>query len=429
MNPTVLPLLVSLRWLAVFMVVLSHVRFMLFANFSQLNEPGPLLKLFYFLTNYGHEGYALYMLLSGVMLGGTSYRRRHAGPSAFGHFKTRMLWFYALLAPALAMGAVLDIFGSRALGASGAYAHFHEFSPAFDLGAFTANFLMVQRFLVPGLGSNAVLFILAFECWAYLSLAAYVLPGRRRLATLAATSIAVAGIALEPEFAGYLMLWLFGLVLAKAGDWPRPSRATAWLVFVGTLLISRFGGAGLAQVPEHYVLVSRLLLDLQLVLGCAVLLIASRACVRQRSGQPYLAADPALSRCPRRNLRDAFPIHDVRCRRRPLWLRPADRWRPLAEGFRRVCLPGDRDIRIWVRVLSPRIFHLAAATRAPGRASPRRYMTHPLQSTERLRVPAESVCVNRLREAPSVAIQLNGTGPRGTLPESTSQSRCHALVL
>ena len=288
MNPTVLPLLVSLRWLAVFMVVLSHVRFMLFANFSQLNEPGPLLKLFYFLTNYGHEGYALYMLLSGVMLGGTSYRRRHAGPSAFGHFKTRLLWFYALLAPALAMGAVLDIFGSRALGASGAYAHFHEFSPAFDLGAFTANFLMVQRFLVTGLGSNAVLFILAFECWAYLSLAAYVLPGRRRLATLAATSIAVAGIALEPEFAGYLMLWLFGLVLAKAGDWPRPSRATAWLVFVGTLLISRFGGAGLAQVPEHYVLVSRLLLDLQLVLGCAVLLIASRACVRQRSGQASL---------------------------------------------------------------------------------------------------------------------------------------------
>jgi len=270
------------------MVVLSHVRFILFANFSQLNETTPLLTLYYFLTSYGHEGYALYMLVSGVLLGGTSYRRWHADRNASGHFKARMLWFYALLAPALAIGAVFDMFGSRALGASGAYAHFHEFSPAFDLGAFTANFLMLQRFLAPGLGSNATLFILAFECWAYLSLAAYVLPSRRRLATLAATSMVVAAIALEPEFAGYPMLWLLGLVLAKASDWPRPSRATACLVFVGTLHISRFGGAGLAQMPEHYVPVFRLLLDVQMGLGCGALLMASRACGRQRSGQASL---------------------------------------------------------------------------------------------------------------------------------------------
>jgi hypothetical protein len=284
MNETSRSLVMRLRWLAVGMVVLHHVRFILFANFSQLNETGALLKLFYFLTSYGHEGTVLYMLLSGLLLGGNAYRRWRPGHMALRHFGVRTLWFYALMIPALAIGGMLDLFGSQALGESGAYARFHEFSPSFGAGAYAANLLMVQRFLAPGLGSNAMLHILSYECWAYLSLASFFLPARRCIARLAAASIVLAGILLEPEFGGYLMLWLLGLAVATRTQWPQLSRVPASMVLVGALLVSRFGGAGLAQVPDHYVLLGRMLLDLQLGLGFALLLIAYRPRTEQQPG-------------------------------------------------------------------------------------------------------------------------------------------------
>lgn len=273
-----------LRWLAVGMVVLHHVRFILFANLSQLNETGALLKLFYLLTSYGHEGTVLYMLLSGLLLGGNAYRRWRPGHAALGHFVVRTLWFYALMVPALAIGGMLDLFGSQALGGSGAYVRFHEFSPSFGPGAYAANLLMMQRFLAPGLGSNAMLCILAYECWAYLSLASFFLPARRFIARMAAASIVLAGILLEPEFGGYLMLWLIGLAVATRTQWPQLSRTPASMVFVGALLVSRFGGAGLAQVPDHYVLLVRLMLDLQLGFGFALLVIAYRPRTGQQPG-------------------------------------------------------------------------------------------------------------------------------------------------
>jgi hypothetical protein len=64
-----------LRWACAAQVVLYHVRFLLFAEYGRLEHKGLLLRLFYFVTSIGHESFVIYMLLSGVMLGGLSYKR------------------------------------------------------------------------------------------------------------------------------------------------------------------------------------------------------------------------------------------------------------------------------------------------------------------------------------------------------------------
>lgn len=273
------------RWLAVFMVVMYHVRFLLFVGYDQVLHKGPLLKLFYFLTGLGHEGFVVYMLLSGVTLGGLSYRRwRRQGQAMWRDLGRKSIWFYSLLVPALVAGGLLDLAGSRGFSGAGVYAHFDQFSQDLTLRAFAANLLMVQRLVVPGLGSNSMLYILSYECWSYLTLAAFFLLGGRTLGVMVASAIAVAGAALKPEFFGYFVLWMIGFLIFQLGKRPqlRLSRPVGLLVFAAALLGSRLGGANLALIPERLVPLVRMLLDLQFGLGLALLMMAGL----HRSNEP-----------------------------------------------------------------------------------------------------------------------------------------------
>lgn len=283
-NPAVktsFPMLLSgSRWLAGFAVVLYHVRFFLFASYDRLPDKGPLIKAFYFVTSLGHEAFVLYMLAGGMLLGGVSVRRwSRQGLQAWRDVAHKALWFYAFLVPALLVGGLLDLIGSCVLQCTGVYAYFNQFTPDFSMKALTENLLPVQRFIVPGLGSNSMLYLLAYECWAYLAFATFFLLGRRRAGVAAGGTIAVSGIVLAPEFFGYLVLWLMGAILyARRVQLATPaSRGWALGIFLASLLASRFLGAHLAGMSPHVVLVLRTLLDLQFGVGLALLLLALNA--------------------------------------------------------------------------------------------------------------------------------------------------------
>jgi hypothetical protein len=265
------------RWIAVFAVVLYHVRFLLFASYDQVHGDGLVLKLFYFTTSLGHEGFVLYIVAGGMLLGGLSARRwSMQGRRAWRDVAHKVMWFYAFLLPALMLGGLFDLDGSCELRGTGVYAYFDQFTADFSLKALTENLFPVQRFIVPGLGSNAMLYLLAYECWAYIAFAAFTLLGRGRAGIAAAGAIALLGTVLAPEFLGYLLLWLMGAFAFnhRSKLTIRMPRGVPSLIFLTTLLISRGVGAHIAGLSPHGLLVARTLLDLQFGIGVAILLLA-----------------------------------------------------------------------------------------------------------------------------------------------------------
>lgn len=279
------------RWLAAFAVVLYHVRFILLAPYDEVAEKGALLNLFYFGTSLGHEGFVLYMLVSGMLLGGLSLRRwQLQGAHAWRDIAHKALWFYAFLVPGLLLGGLLDLTGHCELRGTGTYAYFDQFTPDFSLRAVAENLLPVQRFIVPGLGSNSMLYLLAYECWAYLAFAAFILPGRRRTGVAMAAFVAVVGSILAPEFTGYLLLWVMGAAVYhnRLRLQRKLGLAPAFIIFIASLATSRVIGSRLSEVPEQFVLLVRTLLDLQFGLGLTCLLLALGSARLYRSGRSLL---------------------------------------------------------------------------------------------------------------------------------------------
>jgi hypothetical protein len=266
------------RWIAVFAVVLYHVRFLLFASYENVHGAGLALKAFYFATSLGHEGFVLYIVASGMLLGGLSARRWvRQGHNAWRDVGHKALWFYAFLLPALLLGGLFDLDGSCALRSTGVYAYFDQFTPNFSMKTIAENLLPVQRFIVPGLGSNAMLYLLAYECWAYSAFAAFMLLGRGWAGGALGAAIALTGAVLAPEFFGYLVLWLTGayVFVHRAKLRIRLPRGVASLICLASLLVSRLLGAHLDGLAPHVLLVARTLLDLQFGIGVVGLLLAS----------------------------------------------------------------------------------------------------------------------------------------------------------
>ena len=267
-----------MRLLAAGMAVIYHVRFLLFAGYPEVSEKSLVLTFFYFITSLGHEAFVMYMVISGVALGGLSVHRWRHGVDPEVDLARRSTWFYCLLTPALLLGGALDFLGTHALARPDVYAYFAMFSPSLDLEAFAGNMLMLQRFVVPGLGSNTMLYLLAYECWAYLALAALFVLGKRSrtLGWGAAIAVAAAGSVLVPEFFGYLLLWIMGTGVGWLGHniKVRFPRRYGMPVFVIGLLVSRWGGAHVEQVPEALVPAARMALDLLFGASFALLTVS-----------------------------------------------------------------------------------------------------------------------------------------------------------
>jgi peptidoglycan/LPS O-acetylase OafA/YrhL len=230
-----------------------HVRFLLFASYADVQEKSVIVKLFYFVTGLGQEALTIYIVLSGMVLGGLSSRRwRLLSVDPMKDLRRRSLRFYAIFFPALVVGGLLDLAGGRVFGASGVYTTFPLFSSNhLTIESFLGNLLMLQGFLVPSFGSNGILFILAYEAWAYLIFTVFCLLRRRHkyLALLPAAASVVVAIVLSPNFFGYFMIWLIGLravALARTCRFlTRPRLAV--VIFASTLLFSRITNAAVGR--------------------------------------------------------------------------------------------------------------------------------------------------------------------------------------
>lgn len=246
-------LLVS-RWTSVIVALLYHIRFLVFVDYDGVHDKTGLTKIFYFLTGLGHEAFAVFFVVDGI-LAGLVLRRHRAGALADGADRGALLRYagslYRVLLPALALGAACDLAGSRWFDGAGLYTAFPTFSTlTLSYSALLGNALMLQPFVVPTFGSNGMLYLLSWLFWSFVLL----VPALRSRGTARALLLAAAVFLLPWPFLVWWAIWLAGVAVVELGTarTRRPPPALGGILFVAALLLSRFIGADTDLLPQPF---------------------------------------------------------------------------------------------------------------------------------------------------------------------------------
>jgi len=216
-----------IRGLAAVVVLLGHWRYLFFRDFESLHQRGIFLKAFYFLTGLGHQAVVVFFVLSGFFVGGSVNRSFRLGRWSWRKYLLdRLTRLYLVLGPALVLGCLLDLLGSRLGGSNSIYGGISEFSaliptsvsPDLTPTVFAGNLAFLQTITVPTLGTNGALWSLANEFWYYIlfPLLCLVLY-KRSSALLRCVSAALMGLVvffIGMRIAAFFPVWLIGALIA-----------------------------------------------------------------------------------------------------------------------------------------------------------------------------------------------------------------------
>ncbi len=161
------------RWTAAGLVVIEHVRNLLFVDYGLLETTGVASKVFYFLTGFGHEAVVILFVISGFLVGGKTLEKWRQGTFAYRQYLCdRISRLYAVLIVALILGAALDLSGAALFESAGLYDGTTKetivvlpdnTSQRISVLCFVGNLAMLQNIKVQTFGSNGPLWSLAHE--------------------------------------------------------------------------------------------------------------------------------------------------------------------------------------------------------------------------------------------------------------------------
>lgn len=214
-----------IRLIAASLVVIGHLRALMFVDFGESDSREVLVQAFYLLTSLGHPAVMVFFALSGYWVGGGAMRA--IGRDAFtwrGYLTARLTRLWLVLIPAVLLTQLLDRSGTALNASSGVYygdPAYHTVVPIGGAVSFLGlpetlgNIFFVQSLWVSTIGTNTPLWSLAYELWFYVMFPAMLLvcskeqPGRRRV---------IAGIVLicAAAIAGPKVLLLFPIWIAGA---------------------------------------------------------------------------------------------------------------------------------------------------------------------------------------------------------------------
>jgi peptidoglycan/LPS O-acetylase OafA/YrhL len=248
------------RGLAALAVLVFHVRYRFFLDYSEVPSPDLAAFGWYFLTAFGHDAVMVFFVLSGFLIGSSVWRAHRARRWNAGEYAVnRLVRLSVVLLPGLLLTLLWDRAGLLWFGSSPSYTgvaqgFVHDF---FDVAArstpavLAGNLLYLQTIIVPPFGSNDALWSLAFEGWYYVLfplLVAVAAPGRSRLLRVAAAvSAAAIGLFVGQTIVKYFLFWLMGAALALLppmrllSRWPR---LTVWTAAALTPAIVAAGHVG-----------------------------------------------------------------------------------------------------------------------------------------------------------------------------------------
>ncbi|BAY07256.1 acyltransferase family protein [Calothrix sp. NIES-2098] len=163
------------RWFAAFLVVISHLRSLLFADYEVIKSKNILIQAFYFLTGFGHQAVIIFFVLSGFLIGGSIFSHLQAKNfSLRRYFIERFSRIYIVFPISLLIGLLFDWLGCSYFNGTGLYTNQlnittvgFNISERLGISVLISNLLMLQSITSPPLGSNGPLWSLANEWWYY----------------------------------------------------------------------------------------------------------------------------------------------------------------------------------------------------------------------------------------------------------------------
>lgn len=252
-----------IRGIAAFIVMISHWRYLFYADFGGHAAPGAFAKAFYFITGFGHQAVVVFFVLSGYLVGGSVLRM--IGNERWSwkrYLADRLTRLWVVIIPALILTAVLDFYGAAHSGStvySGGEPYrimlpdsvYNHLTPAAALGNLfffqTVSFNIGGHLVgIPFLGTNSPLWSLAFEFWIYIAFPCAMLafaPVSMKVRIASVLGFLAAMVITHALCLIYFPIWALGAFLA----WAEPikivrSRAFAalsFLGFLGVLAVSR----------------------------------------------------------------------------------------------------------------------------------------------------------------------------------------------
>ena len=245
------------RGVAARAVLVYHVRYRFFLDYSDLSSSTIVSKLFYIVTAFGHDAVMVFFVLSGYFISASVIRDNKRGRWSWGRYGiSRATRLYVVLLPALALTAGWDLLGLHLFGESVIYTGqgrpwLHDFFPVENRLAphvAVGNAVFLQMITVPPFGSNTPLWSLSFEWWYYalFPLAWVSLKGSRSLAgcVIQLSLFATILFLISREMLLYFPIWLMGTCVALL---PRISPFGKWQSTAHTLAAA-FGFCGIVTV-------------------------------------------------------------------------------------------------------------------------------------------------------------------------------------
>lgn len=275
------------RWLAAFVVVISHARHLTLASYSEVVDRTFWVKGLYFVTGLGHEAVLIFFVVSGLLVGGMTIRRSTVTFDLRSYVLSRASRIYSVLFLALALGWVLDRIGLSFFNGSLLYTNSAMYKTSsmdfaiagrLDIGTFVGNLLSLQTIVVDPLGSNGPLWSLAYEVWYYIIFAGVAVVYYRpnpwvRFTGL--TLVVLSLVFLPNEILLWSLIWALGIGVYWYGNssLPKPARWVGVSIFVVALVLTRLGHSSEgASIPDSMWL--KLSRDFLLAAAFAVFLLS-----------------------------------------------------------------------------------------------------------------------------------------------------------
>jgi peptidoglycan/LPS O-acetylase OafA/YrhL len=292
------------RWVAALLVVLQHLRHLLFVDYGAVVHKSFALKAFYFITGLGTPAVIVFFVMSGMLVGGTAAKRfANARYDATDYAVHRISRIYTVLLPALVVGGILDMLGLLYFNDSQLYTNHRQYlttpigavvAETLNLRTFLGNAAMTQSWLSPVYGSNVVLWSLAYEWWYYCLFWAVLgaaSPSRRVAGRIAFGAFAaVLVLVLPKEILAWFSIWLIGVALAWQGRFAVTIHPVAGLLLFGAILVgvqySYTFKAG--NVPDSFAI--HYLKDFAVAIGFCLLLVSLSRLRNFRFGSARLHA-------------------------------------------------------------------------------------------------------------------------------------------
>jgi peptidoglycan/LPS O-acetylase OafA/YrhL len=271
-----------LRWTAAFLVVIGHIRGLVFVPYSDIivNDIG--IKFFYFITGIAHESVIVFFVLSGYLVGGKLLNDYLYGKLDWrNYFIKRISRLYIVLIPALIFGGLIDFIGVHWFNSLHIYNNaFHFVSLNYNVierlsfEHFWSNFFMMQKTLTSTFGSNGPLWSLAYEFWYYLLLPILIMIFLKAKAIMQAAEDHYANMVLfillfivlilflDKWLIFYFLLWMIGVGAFFINKF-RPPFWAAITFTIAVLLLGRFG----SMFPAFFA-------DFLLAIGISLMLLA-----------------------------------------------------------------------------------------------------------------------------------------------------------